>query len=286
MTFIQLEVFLTVVKTMNFTKAGELLNMSQSAVSHAISSLEEELGVMLIERNRKRFFVTEVGERVLKRAKEILYQNEKIAEDVAAAKGYKIGTVRIGCFSSVAAKWIPGLFKTYHEKYPDIQLKMVEGTYDEIVHLLLEGDIDCGFITLPNHDLVNIPLFRDELKLVVPCSIRLTDDFRQVEQLPFIMPNAGCQSLIEKFFKDQSIQANIQYEIRDTHTIVNMVKANIGCTILPELAIPEPATDVHILSLHPKIYREIGLAVRQINLSPAVGAFIEHTKGYIDLLRK
>ncbi|WP_075981765.1 LysR family transcriptional regulator [Bacillus massilinigeriensis] len=285
MTFVQLEVFLMVLKTKNFTKAGERLNMSQSAVSHAMSSLEDELGVKLIERNRKNFIITEIGEKISLMAKEIIKQREKMNQEISYSLGLQAGKVRIGCFSSVSSKWIPTIFRTFNDRFPNIQLHLVEGTYEEIKKSILEGDIDLGFITLPNHEFEVISLKKDEMKLILPSTFELENEekvnLNEFHDIPFILPNAGCENLIFSIFQEHKFHPKIPFEIRDTSTIIKMVKEEIGISILPELSIPDHMEGVKILSINPYTYREIGLAARSLELSPSLRAFVEHTKDLV-----
>ena len=103
------EVFRTVVESGSLTKAADLLHMTQSGVSHAISSLETELGIALLTRDRSGITLTADGELVLQRIREVLTANERLNQQVAAIKGLEIGTVRIGTFTSVSAQWLPGV---------------------------------------------------------------------------------------------------------------------------------------------------------------------------------
>ncbi|MFC5529543.1 LysR family transcriptional regulator [Cohnella yongneupensis] len=100
MTLYQLEVFLAVIQTGSFTRAGELLHTSQSGVSHSIADLEKELGIVLFTRNRSLIKLTDAGEQILPHAREIVGQKDKINQVVAEAKGVKSRTLRIGAFPS------------------------------------------------------------------------------------------------------------------------------------------------------------------------------------------
>ena len=105
------EIFSTVVELGSLTKAGETLGLTQSAVSHAIASLESEWGFSILNRGRSGIHLTSNGERVLKYIREILKWNEEMVQEIANINGLEIGTVRIGTISSVSIHWLPEIMK-------------------------------------------------------------------------------------------------------------------------------------------------------------------------------
>lgn len=118
MTITQLQVLIKTVDLGSFTKAARVLNMTQPAVSHAISSIESELGVtILIRDKRKGLLVTDVGNRILVHIREILNGVAKIEQEVAMEKGHEVGTIRIGSFPSASAHFLPKMINLFKEKY-------------------------------------------------------------------------------------------------------------------------------------------------------------------------
>lgn len=159
MTITQLQVLIKTVELGSFTKAAGMLNMTQPAVSHAISSIESELGVtILIRDKRKGLIVTEVGNRILVHIREILNGVEKIEQEVAMEKGHEVGTIRIGSFPSASAYFLPKMINIFHEKYPNLELVLCEGTLKEVEDWLLSRVIDIGIVILPNKDMEIVPL--------------------------------------------------------------------------------------------------------------------------------
>src|SRR6478752_6726153 len=143
------EIFSTVVELGSLTKAGEILGLTQSAVSHAIASLESEWGFSLLNRGRSGINLTSNGEHVLKYIREILKWNEEMLQEIANINGLEIGTVRIGTFSSVSIQWLPEIMKSFNEYHPSIEIKLLEGDYDDIEHWISTGIVDFGFVSLP-----------------------------------------------------------------------------------------------------------------------------------------
>ena len=118
MSLAKFEIFSTVVELGSLTKAGETLGLTQSAVSHAIASLESEWGFSILTRGRAGINLTSNGEHVLRYIHEILKWNEEMVQEIANIKGLEIGIVRIGTFSSVSIQWLPEILGNFNEILP------------------------------------------------------------------------------------------------------------------------------------------------------------------------
>ena len=149
MSLAKFEIFSTVVELGSLTKAGETLRFKQSAVSHAIASLESEWGFSILNRGRAGIHLTSNGERVLRYIREMLKWNEEMVQEIANINGLEIGTVRIGTISSVSIHWLPEIMKMFNEDYPAIEVKLLEGDYDDVEHWISTGLVDFGFVSLP-----------------------------------------------------------------------------------------------------------------------------------------
>lgn len=289
MTFTQLEVLLAVVDAGSFSKAADALAMSQPGISHAIASLEAEFGVTLINRSRTGITLTGIGEKIVARIREMLHQRELIAQEIALETGLHTGALFIGSFPSILARWLPRLLRSFQSAYPGIDLKVKEGSYEEIESWLAAGTVHLGFITLPARQLESVALVQDEMvALLAPGTISPSDvrhgiTLGELARLPFIMPIAGCQTLIGDLFDCAKCHPHVQFEIRESATIVNMVREGIGASILPRMALPQHMDGVQVASLAPSpVFREIGLAVRSLSLaSPAARAFLQFAKRWV-----
>src|SRR5699024_1956478 len=118
MTITRFEIFVQVVESESFTKAAHYLNMTQSAVSHAIAGLEKELGCQLFIRNRRKgLYLTAIGERILIHAREILRRVSSISEEVDAITGIESGTIRLGSFPCKYAHLLHKMLVFYQYHY-------------------------------------------------------------------------------------------------------------------------------------------------------------------------
>ncbi|MGG0670830.1 LysR family transcriptional regulator [Lederbergia citrisecunda] len=281
MSIIRFEIIATVVELGSFTKTAEKLNMTQSAVSHAVASLESELDVPLLIRDRKRgITLTEVGQKVLPHMREILKRIDSINQEIALATNLETGLIRIGTFASASSCLLPKLLAKFQKKHPKIEFKFYEGTYEEITEWLSSGIIDIGFVVKgksnPGFDLV--PLIKDEMVVAYHHEHRFhakeTVDMDDLLEESFIMPTGMYQSHVEALFEESQVKPSIRFEVHDCTTIANMVQEGLGVTIGPELFL-KTQQNVKISKLNIENSREVALACQSIeNASPAVKEFL------------
>jgi DNA-binding transcriptional LysR family regulator len=150
----QLRILVAVVDYETFSEAALQLDMSQSAVSHSISSLEETLGVVLFSRGRHGARLTPVGQNIVERARTILQEADGIVHEAEKARGLTGGQVRVASFRSIAVHVLPGAIATFKQQYPDIAVHLSEhDNFRQVEKALREGRADIGFTILPtSHD--------------------------------------------------------------------------------------------------------------------------------------
>ncbi|GAE25624.1 LysR family transcriptional regulator STM2281 [Halalkalibacter wakoensis JCM 9140] len=285
-TITRFEIFTKVVELGGLTRAGDALNLTQSAVSHAISNLEKEFGFPLLIRNRGGITLTNEGERTLRYMREILQMNEQLQQEIASIHGLEVGTVRIGTFTSVSTNWLPDIIKQFQQSFPSIRLKLFEGNYHEIESWLANGKIDCGFVTLPSNDAFHIvPLKTDRMLCIVPENHPYAHQerimFKQIEQEPFIMQKVGGNNDVRRIFDEYQVQPSITYELADDHAIVSMVQNQLGISVLPELVLPSKPEGLRLLGLEKESFRLIGIAT-SVQMAPATKRFIDCVKTWVD----
>ena len=162
----QLESLVAVTEAGGFTRAAEVLRMTQPGMSHTIAGLERELGAPLIERDRGGVRPTEVGERVLIHAREVLGLVERIGHEAAGSKDLRTGRLRIGGFPSATSRILPMLMGAFKDRYPGVEIVLVEGTDVEVLDLIRSREVDVGFVTLPAEELETVPVAEDEVLAV------------------------------------------------------------------------------------------------------------------------
>jgi DNA-binding transcriptional LysR family regulator len=285
MTFTQLEIFALVAELRGFTAAAMQLSISQSAVSHAVRTLERELGVELIERQQAGLELTRIGRQLLGRSREILGLAESMRQEATDSIGLKQGSLRIASFGPTSSlKLLPAILEHYRRRYPGIEVRVDEGADHEAVQWIYDRSVDVGFVVLPQDQFDTVPLIEDQLVALLPAthplagrrSLALAD----LCDSPFIMTAAGCAPLIEPLFSNARLVPKVRYRISQVLTILGMVERGDGLAIVAELALPERLAQQHPglvkISLKPAARRRIGLAVRDLRqATPAARAFLE-----------
>lgn len=274
----------------NFSEAALQMGLSQSAVSHAIASLEAELGVVLLARGRHGAVLTPVGERVLTHARSMLQLLELIGREANASKGLQSGQVRIASFRSAATHILPGVIAEFHKRYPGISVTIAEYRGDDgVEQALREGRVDIGFTCVPtNSEFESWELFKDEYIALFPPQAQIPEQigWDDLARYPFIMPPTSdyCAILIWGHLARLNQSLTATYEIMEDSTIVSMVSQGLGATIIGRLAAEPFPPNIQARSLPDPLERTIRIATLAEALHPpAVYAFLETIKTSIRL---
>ena len=276
--------FVTTVEYGSYTKAAEILNYSQSAISRMINDLEKEWKISVLERSKAGVKLTSDGLKLLPYAKSLCEEYKKLQMQVDELNGLQSGIIRIGTFSSVATHWLPNIIKEFQKNYPNIDYELLLGDYSEIENWILEGRVDCGFLRIPTHkDLETIFLAKDKLLVVLPENHYLANkekvSLSDLCNEPFLMLDKGNNSDISKIFEQNGISPKIHFTTWDDYAIMSMVESGLGISILPELILRRIPYKLVFKELDIPAYRNIGLAFRnKKTISLAVEKFLEYLK--------
>ena len=283
-TITQLQVLVKTIDTGSFTKASQALNMTQPAVSHAISNLEADLGVKLLLRDRKRgLILTDIGGRILVHIRAILNHIEKVEQEVAAEKGFEVGTIRIGSFPSASTQFLPKIIKVFKQKYPSLQLNVHEGTLDEIKGWLKSKVIDIGFIVLPSKGMDTVPIAKDEMVVLVPkthvLSKKNSISINDLDNEPLILCRGGFESPIIDMFNKAKVKLRAEFTVSHINTLLKMIQEDLGLAIAPKFSLTNVPKGIAIKKLEPEFCREIALAIPNLKeASIAVKLFIKEVR--------
>ncbi|MDM5332819.1 LysR substrate-binding domain-containing protein [Ureibacillus composti] len=289
MSLAKYEIFSTVVELGSLTKAGDTLGLTQSAVSHAISSLESEWGFSILNRGRSGIQLTSNGERILKYIREILMWNEEMNQEIANINGLEVGTVRIGTISSVSIHWLPEIMKKFNEHYPSIEIKLMEGDYDDIEQWISMGLVDFGFLSLPtSHPFEVLPLKKDRMLCILSDEHPLAEQseirFDMIKDEPLIKSKKGSDNDLKRILKENKVTPNIKFELTDDQAIISMVENGMGISILPEMVIHRVPNNVRKLKLEGDHYRTLGIAATSLkSMAPATNKFIDYLKAWLNV---
>jgi DNA-binding transcriptional LysR family regulator len=255
-------------------------------VSHAIASLEQELGVPLFVRGRRGATPTPAGEQIADYARQVLQLLELIEREANLHKSSRGGKIRIAAFRSVATHVLPTVMAQFRQRFPDVAVSIVDCP-DEVraEQLLRDGRADLGFTYLPTDpDFEAWEILRDEYVVLLPPTMALKSDritWEELAALPLILPPAeqSCDLGLHQHLSTYANRLNIVYNINQDSTIVSMVMQGLGVGILPQLAAEPLPETIQVQNLPVPYKRVIGVIMLSTALHvPAVFAFLEMLK--------
>lgn len=248
MTLKEIEYVITIAKYNSFSKAADILFVSQSALSQSITKLEKDLGLQLFRRSNKNVSLTFAGEMFLKKGEEILALTTKFNNELNTLASCKKRLIRIGIHQSYGRYFLPNLIPFYKKLLPDVQIKMIEDYSANLEKLLIEEKLDVIISTFQekNPKLLYKNFFEENILLAVSKNNHLNKDFGENEEIKEIDLRTFKKEnfiLLIKEFKSRKIIDNICQslnfipncilESKDFDTINSLVAQNIGVGFVP-----------------------------------------------------
>ncbi|CEH30891.1 LysR family transcriptional regulator [Aneurinibacillus migulanus] len=236
----QLRYFSTIAQEGQITRAAKKLHMAQPPLSHQLKSLEQELGVLLMERNGKNMELTEAGKVLYKRAKELLHRiDETVTEVKEVGDGLKgilsIGSVKT-CFS-----YIPERLRFFREHYPMVTFRLHEGDSFRLAQYLKKRNIELAIVRLPLelNDFASLPLPADRFVVVIPekWDARKTIQIKEIADMPLMLlhrvSGIGLYELVVDKCRKHGFEPNVVCQCPDASMLLSLVRAGAGATLLP-----------------------------------------------------
>jgi LysR family transcriptional regulator, hydrogen peroxide-inducible genes activator len=248
MNFQQLEYIVAVDTYRHFATAAEKCFVTQPTLSMMIHKLEEELGAKIFDRSRQPVVTTELGKPIVEQARIILKETAYLKEMVRERQGTVAGELRVGIIPTLAPYLLPLFIKSFLKKYPLVRLVITEMRTETIVEQLKSGALDAGILVTPLEDkqLTELPLFYEEFVVYSAKNEAILDKkYVLAEEIDvkrlWLMEEGHCMrsqilNLCE-LRKQITDHDNFHYEAGSIETLIKMVEANAGVTILPELAV-------------------------------------------------
>lgn len=287
MAFTKYEALAAIVEEGSLTRAAQVLGCTQSAVSHSISALEQELGFAVLTRSRGGIRLTDEGERLMPAVRALLTSEEHLRQTASSIRGLDAGTVRIGTFTSVAVHWLPIVLKAFQQDFPGVSVKLLNGDYHDVEQWLAEGSIDIGFVTLPMQTECRcIPLMEDRLLAILPVGSRFESytkfPLTECEREPFISLLESSDHDARRALEAAGVRPNVRFYTKDDYALIAMVEQGLGISIVPELLMKGRSDRVRTLPLIPEAKRIIGLAIASGDKAgPAVRKFADYVVRYV-----
>jgi LysR family nitrogen assimilation transcriptional regulator len=285
--YAKLKLFIQVAELGSLTKAAVMLDTAQSAISRQISALERDWGGRLFHRTGRGVALTELGKRVLPRAKALLLESDQLLDDIKASAGIPTGEVRVAILPSISVPIVNRLYRATRERYPGIRLHILEGSTGQVDEWLVNGRVEVAMLYRYGKGAVTneYSLATVDTYLVGPANDPITRSptvrFEKLDRLPLILPGVpnALRVLLDQMAKKKRISLSIAMEA-DSIPLQKEVTAECGChTLLPIHAVlPEVQTGRLQASklVNPGIERTIALGTT--TQRPLTGAGREMAK--------
>jgi LysR family transcriptional regulator, low CO2-responsive transcriptional regulator len=286
MDFDQLRTFLEVAKQGSFSRAGQKVFRSQSAVSAQIRQIESEYGERLLDRSGKTVRMTPAGEVFREYAQRMLSLRDESLRAVADHGNDPRGVLALGANEATCLYVLPNVFAEYLRLYPSVQVSIYRNFSHKILERLDSGAIDVGIVTLP----VKMPMlklrtiFRDRLVLMVSADNPLAQHDKvpisMVVEQPLILPRTGfTRRIMDKLFRPYRDKLHVRMELPSIGMIKSFVAAGLGVSLISESFARDEVQSgkVKLIALKDnELSRELGLAYRRNRSLPrAAEVFIE-----------
>ena len=240
----QLLSFRTLAETGSFTETARRLHLTQSAISHSIRSLEEQLGCNLFDRIGKRALLTEIGERLLGHTNSIFSEMDAALRSIDEVKTWGKGRIRIGATTSACQFILPSVLREFRECFPLCKIIVQPADTPVLLEKLKRSEIDLGICLRPWKDIEFeiTPLFEDTLNAVVPPNHPFAKSLhipRKVEDNPFIVYDSKSYTfdLVSSYFSENGISLDNYIELGSSEAIKELAKIGIGIGILADWTI-------------------------------------------------
>lgn len=254
--FLNLEYFLAAAEELNFTKAAKRLYISQQSLSNHILNLEKEFDVILFNRTTP-LTLTYAGQSLMGRARELINLKEETYRELADIKDFTTGQLAIGVSHTRGRMILPEILPVYKKRFPNIDLKLIEGNSKELDLDLLHGDVDLiiGMLPFSVENIETVPICEEEILLAVHDEVlerafpgrlpeikqQLSDNL-QLELLkdcPFLLINKAnrVRTIADEMFQEAQITPRIILETENIETVLALAAKGMGITFYPKMFI-------------------------------------------------
>lgn len=254
--FLNLEYFLVAAEELNFTKAAKRLFISQQSLSNHMANMEKEFDVVLFNRTTP-LTLTYAGQALKAKARQILELKDETYRELADIKDFSVGQITIGLSHTRGRIILPEILPIYKERFPHIDLRLVEGKSSELAGDLLHGDVDLVFDMLPFRveNVETVPICEEEILLAVPdpvlervfpgrleeikAQLDMHTDLSLLRDCPFLLINEGnrVRTIADEMFEDAQVTPDIVLETENIETVLALAMKGMGITFYPRMFI-------------------------------------------------
>ncbi|SMG27443.1 LysR family transcriptional regulator [Paraburkholderia susongensis] len=281
-TLRQLRVFIEVARLQSFSRAGDEIGLTQSAVSRCVRELESEIGLKLIDRTTREVQLTDVGGNLVSSVSRLLSDLDDALREIREIGEQRRGRVVVAASPTIACRLMPRVVASCVQQFPYVTLGLRDDVQSDVVRKVKSGEVDFGVIIGPfsDGDLLSETLMTDSFCVVSrddhPLAARKQVTWRDLdgEQLVMLDYASGSRPIIDAAMQEQGVNATVVQELGHSATVFGLVEAGVGISVLPWLALPLPAgASLVARALVPRAERRVELVRRRDrSLSPAAEA--------------
>ena len=278
-TLRQLRVFIEVSRLRSFSRAGDEIGLTQSAVSRCVRELEGELGLKLIDRTTREVQLTDVGVNLVGTVSRLLADLDEALREVRDLGQQRRGRVIVAASPTVACRLMPRVVASCLRQFPLITLSLRDDVQSDVLRKVKSGEVDFGVVIGPfsSDELESEPVMTDSFCLVARRDHRLGRESAVPwealagERLVMLDYASGSRPIIDAVMHEHGVGAQVVQELGHSATVFGLVEAGVGVSVLPWLALPLPAdSSLVALPLEPRAERTVELVRRRDrSLSPA-----------------
>ena len=271
-TLRQLQVFLSVAETRNFSRSGHLVGLTQPAVSRSITELEAQLGLQLVNRTTREVELTDAGRSLATRLPRVLDDLDSTLQDVAGMATARRGRVRVASSPTLSANLMPECIARCHAQHPGLELMLLDRVQSATLESVLSGEVDFGVVIDPEEReaLTCETILTEPFLLACPPTHRLASK-RTVhwtdlngESLVLLDHASGSRRLIDDVLSRLGVQCSVAQEVGHTTTIFRMIEAGLGVAVIPRMALPpQGLSELCVRALAPRMDRQVMLVQRR-----------------------
>ena len=253
----QLRAFATLARTGSFTLAAKELYLSQSAVSHSMKALEQDVGCRLLDRLGKKVLLTQAGEQLLHHAQKILSEMSQARESLRQLGKWGRARLRVGASTTACQYILPAVLREFKESFPQCLINVEPGDTPEAIALLRENRIDLALALQPKNEekMEFVPLFTDELVFLMSpvhpwaAAGRVTRE--EIPRQYYVLYNKNSYTfrMVEEYFHADDMVLNTVMEFGSMEAIKELVKLSVGVSILAPWIAQKELRDKSLVSL-------------------------------------
>jgi DNA-binding transcriptional LysR family regulator len=268
----RLQVFYTVAKQLSFTKAADILYMTQPAVTFQVKQLEEHFNTRLFERSHGKISLTPAGDLVLGYAERILALGGEMEARVGELTGQVTGPLMIGASTTIAEYQLPRILGEFKERFPQVQARLTVANSETVAAKVADHSLDVGLIEAPSHNphLTTLACCEDELVMICApnnaLASRTSVNARDIADQPYVSREhgSGTREVVDDFFKSNGVNPDdlhIEMELGSREAIKGAVEAGLGVAIMSASTVTKEILlgTLVAVPLNPRLTRQLSM---------------------------